>query len=261
MQDKEFDQLFNSKLNDFEVEPSAKVWQNITRDLDGKKAKRSIVPYLSIAASVIVLASVSLLFFNKTAEKPDQPKLVKIKPVKPLSAADTNERPVAIDSVEDDTYLKEEAVAGVAAKKPLPASKAPQVEHIKQEATVIPPEPIAQKPEPVLAVVPAEKPALLQPVAPGTDIGLGTATLANHQNEINEIQPGAVVNDPAPEKTIVEKTTVKKRGIHSLGGLINAIVARVDKRDDKLIEFTDDSNDDGSRLTGVNLGIFKVKKQ
>jgi hypothetical protein len=46
-----------------------------------------------------------------------------------------------------------------------------------------------------------------------------------------------------------------------LGGIINTIVAAVDKRDDKLIEFTDNDDDDGSRVTAVNLGIFKIKKQ
>jgi hypothetical protein len=58
----------------------------------------------------------------------------------------------------------------------------------------------------------------------------------------------------------VEKAPVKKRA-SGLGGLINTIVAAVDKREDKLIEFTDANNDEGSRVTALNLGIFKIKKQ
>jgi hypothetical protein len=54
-------------------------------------------------------------------------------------------------------------------------------------------------------------------------------------------------------------TAVKPRHtIRSLGGLINAVVAKVDKRRDKIIEFTDE--DDETNVTGINLGIVKIKK-
>ena len=42
MRDKEFDQLFTAKLDEFEMEPSPAVWQNIAAELDGKKAKPAI---------------------------------------------------------------------------------------------------------------------------------------------------------------------------------------------------------------------------
>jgi len=47
--------------------------------------------------------------------------------------------------------------------------------------------------------------------------------------------------------------------IRSFGDLINVAVAKIDKRKDKIIEFTDD-DDDESTLTGINLGIIKIKK-
>ncbi|MFD0751750.1 hypothetical protein ACFQZS_16480 [Mucilaginibacter calamicampi] len=254
MQDKEFDQLFNSKLGDFEMEPSAHVWQNITRDLDGKKAKRSIMPYLGIAASVIVLACVSVLFLNKTVKKPHQPvTLVKVKPVKPLSTSDTSKPPVEVDNVEDDTYLKEKAVVAVEPKKPVPANKVPQVEQVKEE-TILSSNPVAQKTEPVLANATVEKPILLRPQAPDTEIGAVTATLINQPKTITEA-PGSYITDPIPEKS------PEKKRAHGLGGFFNTIIAAVDKREDKLIEFTDANNDEGTRITGVNLGIFKIKKQ
>ena len=65
------------------------------------------------------------------------------------------------------------------------------------------------------------------------------------------------------ELTGVNKTDLlpvkPKYKMHSLGDLINAVVAKVDKRKDKFIEFTD--KDEESLITGVNLGIFKIKKE
>ncbi len=65
MQDKEFDDLFRSKLGDFETEPSAQVWQNIDAELDRKRRKKSIFPMLGIAASIIVLITAGILFIPK----------------------------------------------------------------------------------------------------------------------------------------------------------------------------------------------------
>jgi hypothetical protein len=63
----------------------------------------------------------------------------------------------------------------------------------------------------------------------------------------------APVNKPdaAPVKT--------RHKIHSLGDLINVVVAKVDKRKDKIIQFTD-TDDGDSNITGVNLGVIKIKK-
>jgi len=254
MQDKEFDQLFNSKLDDFEVEPSTQVWQNITRELDGKKAKRSLMPYLSIAASVIVVASVALLFFNKTAKKQDKPdNVVKVKPVKPLPTPDTDAISITIDKG-DDGYLKEAMMAAVETKKPAQASNVLQVEPEKKEITIASPMPAMQIGQPVLAAVPVEKQTLLQPLTQATDVGVGPIALVNQPKEINEA-PQSRIMDPIPEKN------QEKKRAHGLGGLFNTIIAAVDKREDKLIEFTDADDDEGSRVTGVNLGIFKIKKQ
>ncbi|NNU34325.1 hypothetical protein HK413_09510 [Mucilaginibacter sp. S1162] len=44
--------------------------------------------------------------------------------------------------------------------------------------------------------------------------------------------------------------------------MVNALMAKIDKREDKLIEFSDsDDDENGSDLTGVNLGLIKIKKQ
>ena len=76
MQDKEFEELFRAKLDGFETRPSGMVWENITRQLDKKPRYHKLVPYLSIAASVIVLAAASILFIPKKTgiQQKHQPK-------------------------------------------------------------------------------------------------------------------------------------------------------------------------------------------
>jgi hypothetical protein len=51
----------------------------------------------------------------------------------------------------------------------------------------------------------------------------------------------------------------RKHGIRNFGDIVNLVVAKVDKRKDKVIEFSDD-DEDGSSITGINLGVIKVKK-
>ena len=77
MQDKEFDDLFRSKLDNFEMEPSAQVWQNIDAELDGKKKKGSLFTLLSIAASIIMLIATGILFMpKKVANNSNEHKLL-----------------------------------------------------------------------------------------------------------------------------------------------------------------------------------------
>jgi hypothetical protein len=64
---------------------------------------------------------------------------------------------------------------------------------------------------------------------------------------------------PQADKAIAA-APVKKRRIRSLGDLINVVVSKVDKRKDKIIEFSN-TDDDEATITGVNLGIIKIKKQ
>ncbi len=249
MQDKEFDHLFNSKLGDFEVEPSPMVWNNIADELHGKKGKRSIIPYLSIAASVIILASAGILFFNQTEStfvKPVKQDKVAVKTDRPdeaVKATETNitTRPVVITPANEVAAISTHTI-----KPKLIAGKPTQP--ITQANTPVVIDLISTN-QPVIAAV--VEPVQKQPamVVPDKETSFAAAPV-----QVIE----TVTTVTASTETI--KTPIKKRGIHSLGGLINAIVAKVDKREDKLIEFTEDE-ENGSTITGLNLGVVKIKKQ
>jgi len=123
------------------------------------------------------------------------------------------------------------------------------------------PEQVIQKQEPVkdnneqlIAAVPAIKqPEVTNPVVPGPETQLTVKT--------NAVEP--VITKPVLASTEVpavqQAKTVKRRGIHSFGDLVNIVVAKVDKRKDKVIEFTD-TDDDESTITAVNMGPIKIKK-
>ena len=257
MQDKEFDRLFNSKLDNFEMEPSPMVWENIADELHGKKARRSIVPYLSIAASIIILVSVGLLFFNQTEN-------TFVKPVKRDKVEVKTNKPAAPETLAKSKVTPVPVIANTPANKSVNASKAtvfitPGLVVAEPATQIITPVNTSvitgpeQTNQPALAITaPVQKePAM---VVPGKEISFAAATTDKQQ----------VVETVTTEITSTEtmKTPVKKRGIHSLGGLINAIVAKVDKREDKLIEFSDSEDDDTqSNVTGVNLGLIRIKKQ
>jgi hypothetical protein len=53
-----------------------------------------------------------------------------------------------------------------------------------------------------------------------------------------------------------EQTSPRQK-IRSLGDLVNRVVAKVDPREEKIIQFTD--NDEGTEVSGINLGLIKFK--
>src|SRR4051812_18249210 len=85
MQDKDLDKLFQSALDDYEIAPSAAVWMGITEKLDAGKNKRKWVPFLSIAAGLVLLLTIGTLFITKQVKvdptKKDDNVLVKNSPV------------------------------------------------------------------------------------------------------------------------------------------------------------------------------------
>ena len=65
IQDREFDELLRSKLDGFEAQPSAKVWPGISDGLDSATRRKTILPWLTIAASIAVLIGMGVLFMLK----------------------------------------------------------------------------------------------------------------------------------------------------------------------------------------------------
>jgi hypothetical protein len=259
MQDKDFDKIFNSRFEDFEAEPSPKVWKNIADKLEGKKDKRSWWLYLNIAAGIVVVFTVGLLFMQKQT-KPEQhhnyANLLHRDAAK--SAEETPTTPIVQSAsvIADRTSTgkvssnnnNRHTILSTINKKAVPVVN--KVNYIVKDEQ---PEKTNQL-SVIQTVAPATIPIKVKPITPDAQLTPKTIdVLASTPAERPVVIASAEEQEAGPEK---------KHGIHNLGGLINALIAKVDRRQDKLIEFSDSDDDDAeSNLTGVNLGLIKIKKQ
>jgi hypothetical protein len=253
MQDNEFDKLFSSKLNNFEVEPSADVWERVSLELNTDKRKKILVPILGIAATILVLVVSGILFIHQKTNNGYQRKSETAKTILPLHIQPAMTS-IAKLTVSNSQYAKRNHKALTNNKYLAKALKYIPVKSAQIIVDSLPAKTGRQsfiaslqqrQQNETKAVVPDERTqiAIRQPIEK-------TTTLIS--------TPGLVATEiPTVAKQDVI-TAKSKHKIRSLGDLINVVVAKVDKRKDKIIEFTD--TDDESNITGVNLGIIKFKK-
>lgn len=260
MQDKDFDNLFRTKLSGLEVEPSARVWDNISAELNGPQ-KRKLSPVWSIAATTVILLSTAAWFLTNKPVKVQQNQVAvqkkqtlvdgqseknSMKTVTPDVAEQviktSGNKDIVINTI---AHVKHSTISQVTNK--VKEVREPSTKSVAVQETL--PVMIAET-HPVLAAVNNQPEH--QAVVP--DMNLNNQRLtAENISQPDVIKTPETVLARQPERK-------KKRGIHTLGGLINAVIATVDKREDKLIEFTE-TDDDQANITGVNLGLFKVKKE
>jgi len=256
MQDKEFDTLFRSKLENFEAAPTSQVWDGIVEGLHGKRRYAVLLPWLSIAASVLVLVAAGILFIpQKTA-------------VKPLVSPEIAKTPVSPQVVKPSQAIPQQGIAQTPAVAPAPGIRMAQVKPAKtKEETVV----TSVTPETVPANVNAAQPheqQIIASVQPKEVISPEAPSLQTQITPQAVDVPVAATIKPviaAAMPNIADKqqsiaSARPKRKAHGIGGLLNTVIAAVDKRKDKIIEFTESDDDDGSNVTAVNLGILKFKK-
>ncbi|MGN8071217.1 hypothetical protein [Mucilaginibacter sp. 22184] len=252
MQGNELDDFFRSSLDELEIQPSAHVWAGITNRLDADKRKRSLVSFLSIVAGIALAIAMGVLFIPKQA-RVNNPRANRIvKNVKQV----TQIKPAVPVYEQQNKKVTKEVIASanhLAAVKVEKTNNDANTGHIKKlqargEITKINTE------------------SQIGSVTRGDDLASATIT--------DESQSGVtkkpVVQDldltgNKPQAVAVQaqtnvKTLAKKRRIHSVGDLFNVVIAAVDKRKDKVIEFSNTDEGDAV-ITGINLGIIKVKKE
>jgi hypothetical protein len=257
MQDKEFDDLFRSKLDNFEVEPSAQVWQNIGAELGGRK--RKIFPILSIAASVLILLTAGILFIPKRGavkHNPIDSNSVTVNNVKPAV-----EKPQKINPLTTPVKKEEQVAAVQIPVKHVTSTHQPKmiampVKTKEQEQQVIAKEELVKSErQQILAAVDNKTEQNVKPIE--LEAAPSAIKKTDHDATISISSQPVLASTPIPaEKT---KPVAKKHGIRNFGDLVNLVVAKVDKRKDKLIQFTD-SDDDESMISAVHIGAVKIKR-
>lgn len=260
--DKEIDDLFSSKLNNLEIEPDAEVWGNITAQLDSKPKKKSIIPVLRIAASVLVILSVGLLLIRndgKSVRNQHPKKILKLN--KKEEHAD--QKPTEIVVVQKD--MQSLSTKNKVVKEALPEKRNSKVSLLKaskqitEDADESSNQTIAQnKPEEVnqqqLELPNNQKVMARIAVVPDASVRLKL------QQEVETLATPTV--KPAVLSVANHQSKkAKRKGIRNMGDLVNLVMAKVDKRDDKLIEFSDSDDGEESNVTGINLGFVSFKKE
>jgi hypothetical protein len=250
MQDNEMDDLFRSKLDAYELEPSANVWANISREI-GPVKRKNYAPLLRIAASVVVLIAAGLFFLPKkqVVEAPKNNKLatntVTKTPATPQNGTIESSTPATPVQQVVNTKPAQQIVAVAHKVAPVTKVNVKSIDNTAKQPEVV------NNPQPVTAIAAVtEKPADVQHALPEGPIKLVEAV----DNPVSKTVLASANTDMPGDI----KTPAKKHKIRGLGGLLNAAVSLIDRRDDKIIEFTD--TDEGDSVTGLNLGILKVKK-
>jgi hypothetical protein len=258
--DKELDELFSAKLNNLETEPDAATWNNIAAKLEEKPKTKSIIPALRIAAGVLVVLSVGLLLLreNEQPAKNNLPKKVakvELQQEKPTINADKN-----VAEKKDILLLtsQNKAVQEVHADKRVSSKTILQLPKYSKTDLKMADEILAQTHQ--------------QPEK--NDNGLTDRTVLASVAVVPDASTSLIIKSdeetlrftPVKTQNLVPKTSTpvvasKRKGIRSMGDLVNLVMAKVDKRPDKLIEFTDNDDGDESNITGINLGIISIKKE
>jgi len=262
MQDKEIDELFSGQLANFEMQPSPSVWNKVAAGLDNKHSKKRVGLMLAAAASVLALLTAGILFLNKKTDtgKAEQHNNIAVirKDTRPNTRSEINEQ-----TVKQPATTGQQPTAMAVSSAPVIArtahpTKTKLTKQLKNTVSpAVPMTPVTTQPvttdeqeQQVLAAVVQHKTDVSKPVVP--DITLNAAAT----------QPEQTDNTSVVSTTTQVSNTIKpkKRGIRSFGDIVNAVVAKVDKRTDKVIEFSN-TDDDESTITGLNLGIVKIKKE
>ena len=230
MQDKEFDELFRSNLGDAEVQPSAKLWDNIAKELEPRK--RSILPIYWMAAAVVLLTIAAGLLL------PEQEKIR-------LQGSALAGIPAPTATEVRTGATKKQTVAQQPTYRSTPLIIAPRLNEadVKKDFAAVQPKvvkvhPVNMEPE---IVKPVASNIIQEPAIPENEIVIASTDVPDEYN------------------AIAESETAERKGIRNVGDIVNYVVDKVDKREKKFIKFNTD--DDNSSVVAINIGIIKFNKR
>jgi len=230
MMENTFDTILKDKLKGVSVTPSPQVWENISAGLEQKQQKKRVIyPWLGLAASVLLVSLGALWFFPMNQA---QVGAVKVVNVQQTPTSTTTPSLIAQENLpkKDVTHSYE----------PLAMHKVAQ---LQQDLTL--------PPISVNTVEPKPSASVLQPEQQEVAV----------LNESPSIEPAVIPNTPKETAlTSAEPGATKhaKKRIRSLSDLVNFVVAKVDNREEKILETSTDEAI--LSLTSLNVGPLKFKK-
>lgn len=228
--DKAFDRLLRDKFSNFSETPSPAVWEQLSRSLDQSPKKRFPYAWLS-AAAVLIFAAIGLWLNSPSPIQENQP------------------------SVNAGVQMPEP-------KSPNANLPTDQESNVRSHSVKV---------EPVITRETKNTPPHFQlAVQPKTDLPVIETVLNTPELVVREdSSPKTADASPQLNAAIAPNTSEmpaeefpespSQRG-GSLGRLVNKLVAKIDSREDKLIEVSEDAGE-GLRITGLNFGLVKMKNR
>jgi hypothetical protein len=265
MQDKEFDQLFRDTFEDAQVEPSLNLWNSIEQNLE-VKPKRVLPVYWAAAAVVISALTAGLLFMQPAQIKSQEELSVQTKPLLRMQGQEADIATTASQSASETTGTGTIAISGTAYEnKPYHNTTAATEPRGRVARQVAAEEESAEQKN-----VGTSKKELLsmQPLA----------AIAHHDNKVtvilDQLTKNVAILQPVPAEEIMlanagsmeteeeanEDSHTENKRIRNVGDLVNFVVDKVDKREEKFIQFKTD-DDDNSSLVALNIGMFRFNNK
>ncbi|MET1057479.1 MAG: hypothetical protein ABWY16_19350 [Pedobacter sp.] len=250
IQDNEFDQSFRDRFDEAEIEAPAHLWDKIETQLIVKP--RRIFPVYWLAAAIGIVA-LSVGFFISNADHSERSHRMAVVKTKPAVA-------VAVPAVQStiSSHSHGSAVKNLQHSKRFSALTAVAVEKKVQSPDVLS--------ESAKESTDSKKDlADLQPLALNAHLYAREVTIK--QQKLSLPLSGDIVlannaEGPATGDGVMNENENRtaNRGIRNMGDLINYVVDKVDKSDEKIIQFK--TEDDNSSLVALNIGIirFNTKK-
>lgn len=268
MLDNEFDKAFKSSFEDFEVEPSTNSWENIAAKLDEKpKGKKLPVFWLSAAASVVIVLGIGISLYQKPGDD-----IIRLrKKATPNNEVLSNEQnnelyskntpsinndvivsgDDKIDNTQSNVINNEAKTANIKSVKKQVIK--PSEKNIIPDATITPNENvlvIKNVEEVIAATKPVRKPTVTEKMIAAEEA---------KKVSLNNNQTALAINNTDVTPSDEGAQSERKLKIKSVGDLVNFVVAKVDKRDEKIIKIGKTEESD-TEITGINLGLFKFRK-
>jgi hypothetical protein len=246
--DNEFDRLFKDRLGDAEMQPSANLWDSIAPQIAPKK-KRHTGLYWSAAATVLIAVSAGLLF------KP-QEKIALHAPEVLQSAQSSNTQPLNdtdnTDATSETIYANaERSEIVVAAPVDAPVVSSMDVTAGVKENNDERVQPSEAENHHVITNAVQEPSLAIAQTAPAL---VQEPSINEAEIDAEEVATTTALEEPA------SRPQESRTRIRNAGDLVNFVVEKLDKREQKFVEFRTDE-DESSSLVAINIGPLKINQR
>ena len=246
IQDNEFDRLFKDRFEESEITPSVNLWDNIETQLEVKPKRVYPVYWMAAAIGVITVSAGVFFYPERNGNAGGSDKIVSAHEYQPkvLAAPKADVASPADKLATASTVTELVKVAKVIAAEPSKSGNA------KKDLTAL--QPLALNTHLHTKELTVKQETYPLPAAASPDVTL-LASNDDHSEGITERSANGneVINE--------NEGKTENRSIRNMGDLINYVVDKVDKSDEKIIQFK--TEDDNSSLVALNIGIIRFNSK